>query len=621
MGSHDLDTFLAMQAERDVLRLITCGSVDDGKSSLIGRLLYESRQIFDDQICALQEDSRRHGTQGDAIDYALLVDGLQAEREQGITIDVAYRFMATDRRRFIIADTPGHQQYTRNMVTAASTASLAVLLVDARHGMLNQTRRHTCLLAMLGIRHVVLAINKMDLCGYRESVFQDIVGQFQAYAKDLNLVSCAAIPVSALIGDNIVQRSGSMPWYDGPTLLGLLETIDVSEREANRFVFPVQLVLRPHAGFRGFAGTVVEGSIRPGEAIRVADSGALTRVRELWLGEQSLSQANAGQSITITLHDEIDISRGDVLCQPDDPVATTDQFEATVVWMDEQPCQVGRPYELRLATTSTPVTLTQIHHRIDIDTMTEHPATELALNDIAVCSLVTTRDVPQTSFERCRALGGFILIDRMTHATVAAGMIRQSARRAQNVHRHALTVTREHREHLNGHAGRVIWLTGLPGSGKSTIANALEVALYQAGLRTFVLDGDNLRHGLNRDLGFTDADRAENIRRVAEVARLMLDAGHIVITAFISPFEKERETARGLIGASDFLEIYVNTPLAVCEARDPKGLYQKARAGQLANLSGIGSRYEPPSKPDLTVDTEHASVESIVHAIRMLAGC
>ena len=593
---------LAQQRGQELLRFITCGSVDDGKSTLIGRLLWETQQVFDDQLTALEADSKKYGTQGDQIDYALLVDGLSAEREQGITIDVAYRFFASARRKFIVADTPGHEQYTRNMVTGASTATAAVLLVDARQGLLVQTRRHAYLASLMGIRHVVLAVNKMDLVAFDHRIFESIAEAFRHFAHALGFAEINAIPLSALRGDNITQRSAKTPWYDGPTLLGYLETVPTQAQNVDRFVFPVQWVNRPDASFRGFSGSVAQGRVQVGDEVRVTGSGQTANVAEVVTLDGPLSEATAGQAVTLRLSREIDASRGDVLSLSQHPLEMTDQFEATVVWMTQEAGHVGRSYEIKLANQWALASITSIKHRVDVNTLAFEASTHLELNDICVCKLATTRPLVFDSYADCKALGGFILVDRYSHATVALGMITHSLRRAQNVHRQALSISRPDREKLGGHPGRVIWFTGLSGSGKSTLANALELALYAQGKRTYLLDGDNLRQGLNRDLGFTDADRIENIRRIAEVAKLMMDAGLIVMTAFISPFRQEREMARELIGPENFIEVYVSTPLAACEQRDVKGLYKKARDGQLPNMSGISSPYEAPLAAQVTVD-------------------
>ena len=602
----------------DLLRFITCGSVDDGKSTLIGRLLFESQQIPEDQIAALKRDSRRFGTQGDAIDFALLVDGLAAEREQGITIDVAYRFFSSQRRSFIVADTPGHEQYTRNMVTGASTAELAVLLVDARTGLTVQTRRHAYLVSLMGLRHVVLAINKMDLIAYDEQRFRAIENDFARYAAKLGFETIIAIPMSALRGDNVTTRSEAMPWYTGPSLLKHLETVDVRCLPQPGSVFPVQWVNRPNADFRGYAGTLAAGELKIGDSLRVAQSGQVAKITRIVTGDGDLSAAIAGDAITICLDREIDISRGDVLSRADLPVEMTDQFEATIIWLHEEPGLASRRYDLKLASQWSGASITAIKHRVNVNTLAEEPARKLDLNDITVCNIATTQPLAFERYSESRELGGFILVDRYTHATVAAGLIRHSLRRAQNVHRQSLSVDRTAREKLNGHPGKVLWFTGLSGSGKSTIANALEVELHGRGLHTYILDGDNVRQGLNRDLGFTDTDRVENIRRIAEVARLMMDAGLIVMTSFISPFRRERDLARELIGPENFIEIFVDTPLEVCEQRDVKGLYKKAREGKIPNMTGVNSPYEAPLAPDVTVRTQETPLAESVRALREL---
>ena len=602
----------------DLLRFITCGSVDDGKSTLIGRLLFESQQIPEDQIAALKRDSRRFGTQGDAIDFALLVDGLAAEREQGITIDVAYRYFSSQRRSFIVADTPGHEQYTRNMVTGASTAELAVLLVDARTGLTVQTRRHAYLVSLMGLRHVVLAINKMDLIAHDEQRFRAIENDFARYAAKLGFETIIAIPMSALRGDNVTTRSEAMPWYTGPSLLEHLETVDTRRLPQPGSVFPVQWVNRPNADFRGYAGTLAAGELKIGDSLRVAQSGQVAKITRIVTGDGDLSAAIAGDAITICLDREIDISRGDVLSRADLPVETTDQFEATIIWLHEEPGLASRRYDLKLASQWSGASITAIKHRVNVNTLAEEPARKLDLNDITVCNIATTQPLAFERYSESRELGGFILVDRYTHATVAAGLIRHSLRRAQNVHRQSLSVDRTAREKLNGHPGKVLWFTGLSGSGKSTIANALEVELHGRGLHTYILDGDNVRQGLNRDLGFTDTDRVENIRRIAEVARLMMDAGLIVMTSFISPFRRERDLARELIGPENFIEIFVDTPLEICEQRDVKGLYKKARQGKIPNMTGVNSPYEAPLAPDVTVRTQETPLAESVRALREL---
>ena len=589
--------WMSQQAQQDLLRFITCGSVDDGKSTLIGRLLWESRQVFDDQFTALQADSKRHGTQGQDIDFALLVDGLAAEREQGITIDVAYRFFATPRRKFIVADTPGHEQYTRNMVTGASTADVAVLLIDARQGALTQTRRHAYLVSLVGIKQVVLAVNKMDLVGYKKEVFDAIVADFNTVAQPLGFTGITPIPLSALKGDNMTERSGHTPWYQGPTLMGCLETLHVDRPSLSKAVFPVQWVNRPSASFRGFSGTLAAGRLLVGDHLRVTASGQTATLARIVTADGDLPSAYAGDAITLMLDREVDASRGDVISLADQPLEMTDQFEATLVWMHDEPGHMGRAYELKLANQWASATLSSLKYRVDADSQAHESCKQLALNDIAVANLALSKPLVLTPYEDNLTLGGFVLVDKFTHATVAAGMIRHNLRRAQNVHRQAFNITRKNRERLNGHRGKVIWFTGLSGSGKSTLANALEKELHTQGMRTYILDGDNIRQGLNKDLGFTDADRVENIRRVAEVAKLMMDAGLIVMTAFISPFKAEREMAKDLIGGDNFMEVFVDTPLEVCEQRDPKGLYKKARSGSIPNMTGINSTYERPKCP------------------------
>jgi bifunctional enzyme CysN/CysC len=591
----------ARQSAMSLLRFITCGSVDDGKSTLIGQLLWHTGQVHDDQVQALQADSRRHGTRGGDIDWALLLDGLSAEREQGITIDVAYRHFASERRRYIVADTPGHEQYTRNMVTGASTADAAVLLVDARHGLRTQTRRHACLVALLGIRHVALAVNKMDLVGFDCATFERLAQAFADFARPLGLAHVNAIPVCARDGDNLTQLSGRTPWYDGPTLLQWLDGVDVPPPAAQRTLLPVQWVNRPDADFRGYSGTLVAGRLARGDEVRITASGHTARISRLVTADGDLPHADAGDALTVVLDREIDVSRGDVITLASQPADTSDHLEATLVWMHDEGTVPGRTYDLQLATQWAGASLSAIRHGVDLHTLDATPLQQMQLNDIAVVELRLSRPVAFEPYAESRALGGFILVDRHHHATVAAGMIRRSLRAAQHVHRQALNVSRADRQKLNGHAGRVLWFTGLSGSGKSTIANALEQHLHGLGLRTYLLDGDNVRHGLNRDLDFTPAGRAENIRRVAEVARLMMDAGLVVLTAFISPYRAERQMARELVGAQDFVEIFVDTPLAICEERDPKGLYRLARSGRLPEMTGVGSPYEAPSRPDHVV--------------------
>ena len=600
-----------------MLRFITCGSVDDGKSTLIGRLLLEAKAIPEDQLAALKADSRSMGTRGEEIDFALLVDGLAAEREQGITIDVAYRSFATAKRRFIVADTPGHEQYTRNMITGASTADLAIILVDARKGVLTQTRRHSYLAQLIGIRHIVLAVTKMDLIGYDEAVFDAVVADYRAFAGSIGLAEVVAIPVSGTEGDNVVAASARTPWYAGPTLLGHLEQVPVdAERESSRpFRMPVQLVSRPHLDFRGFAGTIAAGRVAPGDAVSVLPSGRATRVARIVTFDGELPYAVTGQSVTLTLADEIDCTRGDVIAVADAPPQIADQFEATIVWLAEEDMLPGRSYDLKLATQTVTATVQPPKHQINVDTMEHRAAKTLALNAIGVANFSTDRPLVFEPYANSRTLGGFILIDWSSHATVAAGMIHFALRRSQNVHWQATDVTREHHARLKNQRPLVLWLTGLSGAGKSTIANLVEQKLARMNRHTVLLDGDNVRHGLNKDLGFTDADRVENIRRVGEVARLMTDAGLIIITAFISPFRAEREMVRRMMVPGEFVEVHIDTPLAVAEERDVKGLYKKARAGELANFTGIDSPYEAPDDPEIHIDTTALAPEEAANLI------
>lgn len=581
------------------LRFITCGSVDDGKSTLIGRLLYESKAIFDDQLQSLSKDSQQFGTQGENIDFALLVDGLQAEREQGITIDVAYRFFASEKRKYIVADTPGHEQYTRNMATGASTADVAIILIDARKGVLTQTKRHSRIVAMMGIRHVVLAVNKMDLVGYEQSRFNQIVAEYQQFAAPFAFSSCYAIPLSGLAGDNIVQLSERIPWYEGQTLLDYLDQLDVSQQQQSVFRLPVQWVNRPNLDFRGFCGRIAAGSIRMGDAVRVLPSGVTTSVKAIYAGFEQVETAHIGESITLTLADEVDISRGDLLVANDSPCEVADQFEAQLLWMSEHPLMPGRQYLLKLASKEVTATITDIKYQQDVNTGAHLAAKFLSLNGIATVNLSTAAPLAFEPYTLNRTLGGFILIDKLNYETVAAGMIHFALRRASNIHWQALELNKQVRAEQKHQTPKCIWLTGLSGSGKSTIANLLDKQLYALGKHTYLLDGDNIRHGLNRDLGFTEEDRVENIRRVAEVARLMVDAGLMVIVSFISPFKSERQLARSLFKEGEFIEVFVDTPLAVCEQRDVKGLYAKARAGNLKNFTGIDSPYEAPEQPEV----------------------
>ena len=603
-------------AERGLLRFLTCGSVDDGKSTLIGRLLYDSKLILDEQLAALERDSRRHRTTGEEIDLALLVDGLEAERQQGITIDVAYRFFTTDRRSFIVADTPGHEQYTRNMATGASNCELAIILIDARKGVLTQTKRHSYICSLLGIRHLVVAVNKIDLMGFDEGVFDQIVADYLAFAETLGFASITPIPMSARYGDNVTRRSDKTPWYQGPTLLEHLETIDVeSDVEAKPFRFPVQWVNRPNLDFRGFSGTIASGVVRPGDKVTVAASGRETAIARIVTYDGDLPEARAGDAVTLTLADEVDVMRGDVLAPPTARPEVADQFAAHVIWMGDEPMLPGRPYLMRIGTRYVPVRITSLKHKVDVDTLEHLAARTLTLNEIGECNLSAASPVAFDPYAENRETGAFILIDRYTNATVGAGMIEFGLRRAANIHRQALLVTRADHERMAGHKPVALWFTGLSGSGKSTIANLVERQLYDRGVRTFLLDGDNVRHGLNRDLGFTDAERVENVRRVGEVAKLFVEAGSIVLCSFISPFRAERTMVRELFTDGEFLEVFVDTPLEDCIARDPKGLYAKAKAGQIANFTGISSPYEPPENAELVLATAASSPEESAEAI------
>ncbi|MEB3843595.1 sulfate adenylyltransferase subunit CysN [Pseudomonas guariconensis] len=615
---HDeLTPYLQAQQHKQLLRFITCGSVDDGKSTLIGRLLYESKVLFEDQLGQLEADSKKLGTQGEELDFALLVDGLAAEREQGITIDVAYRFFATDKRKFIVADTPGHEQYTRNMVTGASTADLAVILVDARQGLLTQTRRHSYLVSLLGIGKVVLAINKLDLMDYAQAVFERIEAEYRAFAAQIGLHDIQCIPLSALRGDNMLSPSPNTPWYTGPSLLAYLEEVPLEQARASEAAFrlPVQWVNRPNLDFRGYCGNVAAGSVSVGERIRVLPSGQQSEVTQILGPNGPQQQAECGQAVTLVLKDEIDISRGDLIALADAPPAVADQFEATLVWMDEDALLPGRPYLMKIGCRTVGMSCANLKHRVDVNSLEQLAAKTLELNGIGVCNLHLDRPIPFDAYADNRDTGGFIVIDRLSNRTVGAGMLHFALRRAQNVHWQAIDVNREAHAALKGQSPRVLWFTGLSGAGKSSIANLVERKLHALGRHTYLLDGDNVRHGLNRDLGFTEADRVENIRRVAEVAKLMLDAGLITLVSFISPFRAERDMARSLAGDGNFLEIYIDAPLALAEQRDPKGLYQKARRGELKNFTGIDSPYEPPVTPELHIDTQRESAEAAAERI------
>jgi bifunctional enzyme CysN/CysC len=613
----DIDSYLHAQEQKGLLRFITCGSVDDGKSTLIGRLLYESQLLFSDQLAALEAESKKYGTQGDNLDLALLVDGLAAEREQGITIDVAYRYFATDQRKFIIGDAPGHEQYTRNMVTGASTADVAVVIVDARRGVLVQTRRHSYLASLIGVRHIVLAVNKMDLVDWSEKTFRDIVDEYAQFASALGFADITAIPLSALKGDNVTAQSAHMDWYRGTTLLGFLETVQVDQDRltVSPFRLPVQWVNRPNLDFRGFAGTVASGVVKAGDRVRILPAGRESRVARIVSADGDLEQAVAGQSITLTLTDEIDISRGDIIATIDAPPGVADQFEVRVVWMAEEPMLPGRRYLMKIGGQTVSAEIGHLKHKINVNTLEHTAANKLEMNEIGVLNFSLDRRIAFDPYQENRETGGFILIDRLSNNTIAAGMIDFALRRASNIHLQALDIDKAARARQKGQKGCVVWLTGLSGSGKSTIANIVEKKLFAAGRHTYILDGDNVRHGLNKDLGFTAADRVENIRRIAEVAKLMVDAGLIVVTAFISPFRAERRMARSLLGEGEFCEVFVDTPLALAESRDPKGLYKKARRGELKNFTGIDSPYEEPEEAELRIDTGALSAEQAADAV------
>ena len=620
----DIQAYLKQHETKSLLRFITCGSVDDGKSTLIGRLLFESKMLFEDQLAAVEADSKKWGTQGDNIDFALLVDGLAAEREQGITIDVAYRFFSTERRKFIVADTPGHEQYTRNMITGASTADLAVILIDARKGVLTQTRRHSYLVSLIGIRHLVLAINKLDLVGYSHEVYQRIDAEYREFAQRIGLADITTIPISGLAGDNIVEASPRTPWYTGPTLMEFLETCAIDETRLQRgpLRLPVQWVNRPNLDFRGFCGLIAGGQLQPGDRVRVLPSGRETRVARIVAFNGDRQHAVAGESVTITLADEVDASRGDVIAAADAPPEVADQFECTLVWMSDEPLLPGRAYWLKIGPRMVSATVSELKHRVDVNTLEHLAAKTLELNGIGVCNLALSAPVAFDPYRDNRNTGGFILIDRLSNATVGAGMLHFALRRAHNIHPQALDVDKPARAALMGQKPAVLWFTGLSGAGKSTIANLVTKKLHAMGRHTYVLDGDNVRHGLSRDLGFTDADRVENIRRVAEVAKLMADAGLIVLTAFISPFRAERQLARGLLEPGEFVEIFVDTPLNLAEQRDVKGLYAKARRGELPHFTGIDSPYERPEAAELQLDaatlTPEAAAEQVVAKLREL---
>ena len=622
--AEDIHSYLKAQEKKDMLRFITCGSVDDGKSTLIGRLLWDSKLIFEDQLAALEADSKKVGTQGEEIDYALLLDGLQAEREQGITIDVAYRFFSTDKRKFIVADTPGHEQYTRNMVTGASTADVAIILIDARRGVLTQTKRHSYLVSLVGIKNVLVAINKMDLVNYSEERFHEICKEYETFANDLNFEEITCIPISALKGDNILTASdeelktdsSKTPWYQGQSLLHYLETVQVADHAAEKpFRMRVQWVNRPNLDFRGFCGTIASGTIHPGDDVVVPSSGQTSTIAKIVTMDGDLDEAQAGQAVTLCLEDEIDISRGDMLTTPLARPSHTDQFEAKLVWLHEDSLLPGRSYLLKAGSAVAPAQVSELKRKVNVNTLKLEPGKTLEMNEVGICNISINKAISFDPYTVNRHTGNFILIDRFTNATVGAGMIEFPLRRATNIHWQSVTIDKQSRAELKGQKPQVLWFTGLSGAGKSTIANLVEKKLHSMGKHTYLLDGDNVRHGLNRDLGFTDANRVENIRRIAETAKLFVDAGMIVLTAFISPFKSERNLARNLLEDSEFIEIFVDTPLELCEQRDPKGLYKKARAGDLPNFTGIDSAYEAPENPEIIVNCGTQSADEIAEEI------
>ena len=612
----DVESYLKTQENKDLLRFITCGSVDDGKSTLIGRLLYEAKMLFEDQLLALEADSKKMGTQGGNLDFALLVDGLAAEREQGITIDVAYRAFTTNKRKFIVADTPGHEQYTRNMATGASTADLAVILIDARKGVLTQTKRHTYIADMLGVRHIILAVNKMDLVEYSRARFHEIVASYLGIAEHLGFESITPIPMSALKGENVTKKAETMAWHDGPTLLEHLEAVEIADERASApFRMPVQWVNRPNLDFRGFSGTVTSGSVKPGDSVVVAKSGKASRVKAIVTADGDQLRAQAGDAVTLVIEDEIDASRGDVFASADGRPEVSNQFTANILWMTEDELTTGHTYLLKIGTQTVQATVTGIRHKIDINTLDKTQGHALGLNEIGFCNLSTNQPIAFDPYRNIRESGAFILIDRFTNQTVGAGMIEFSLMRATNVHRQAMDVTKASRSLLKGHRPAILWFTGLSGAGKSTIANLVERRLADMGAHTYSLDGDNIRQGLNKDLGFTDTDRVENIRRIGEVAKLFIDSGLIVTASFISPFRAERDMVRGLVDKGEFIEVFVDAPLEVAEQRDPKGLYKKARAGQIRNFTGIDSPYEAPVSPELKLDTSAHNAEALADQV------
>ncbi len=613
----DIDSYLKSHEQKGLLRFITCGSVDDGKSTLIGRMLYESHMLFDDHLAALEADSKKVGTQDGEIDFALLVDGLAAEREQGITIDVAYRFFSTEKRKYIVADTPGHEEYTRNMATGASTADVAIILIDARQGVLTQTRRHSFIVSMVGVKKVLLAINKLDLVDYSQDVYNNIVAEYTEFANEaLQLEEITPVPISALMGDNVVEKSSNTQWYDGPTIMEYLETIEVEAEDQSRsFRMPVQWVNRPNLDFRGFCGLIASGTVSPGDKVRVIPGGKTSSVERIVTWEGDLELAGAGRSVTVTLTDEIDVSRGDVLVCADNPCEEADQFQARILWMNDDAMMPGRQYLIKSGTQSTTLTLGHLKYRIDVNTLEHLPSKILELNEIGVCNVSLGKRIAFDPYNADSTMGGFIIVDRISNNTVGMGLIDFSLRRADNIHWQAMDVTKQSRAEQKAQSPKLIWFTGLSGSGKSSIANILEKKMQAMGHHTITLDGDNIRHGINRDLGFTQAERVENIRRVGEIAKLMLDGGLICISSFISPFKSEREMVRGLVEEDEFIEVFVDTPLEVCEERDVKGLYAKARSGELTNFTGISSPYEEPQNPEIRIDTTQVSVEEAADLI------
>ncbi|BDW95435.1 adenylyl-sulfate kinase [Thalassospira tepidiphila] len=614
--AEDILGYLKAQEEKSLLRFITCGSVDDGKSTLIGRLLWDSKLIFEDQLAALESDSRKVGTQGGEIDFALLLDGLQAEREQGITIDVAYRFFSTDKRKFIVADTPGHEQYTRNMATGASTADVAVILIDARKGILTQTRRHSFITSLLGIKHVVLAVNKMDLIDYDQSKFDQIVAEYLKFAEQLNYSSITAIPLSALRGDNMIEPSANTPWYSGPTLLAHLEDVQVEQDAIEKpFRLPVQWVNRPNLDFRGFSGTISSGRVKPGDEVVVTASGQTSKVKDIVTFDGNLDEAIAGQAITLTLEDEIDISRGDILAHADAKPDFADQFEARIIWMHEDHLLPGRPYLIKMGAQVANAQISDLKYKVNVNTLEHVAGKTLELNEVGIANISADKALAFDAYDQNRHSGRFIIIDRFTNATVGAGMVNHSLRRATNIKWQEMDINKGARAYQKGQKSVILWFTGLSGAGKSTVANLVEKKLHALGKHTYTLDGDNVRHGLNKDLGFTDADRVENIRRVGETAKLFVDAGVITLVSFISPFKSERQLARSLVEKDEFIEVFIDTPLEVCEQRDVKGLYKKARAGEIANFTGIDSPYERPENAEITVNTSDQTAEEAAEAI------